>query len=109
MTATDRCPTKGTFAPSDVKQGHVQRRIEILKKHPQIKDLCGPDTRLFFAVAAVSTAQFTLACFAVRIESWFHFTFLAWSVGGLLTHWLSLGNHELGHNTLFHFSFQLPH
>jgi len=96
-------PSKPTmFTPTDVKQGHMQRNREILAKYPQIRELYGPDIRLFFAVVAITAAQFVLAHFATKIESYFYFTFLAWSVGGLLTHWLSLGNHELGHNLAFH-------
>lgn len=96
-------PSKPTgFTPKDMKQVHMLRNREILAKYPQIKELYGPDIRLFPSVVAIACAQFALSHFAAtRIESWGYFAFLAWSVGGLLTHWLSLGNHELGHNLAF--------
>ena len=95
-------PSKPTgFTPKEMKQVHIQRSREILAKYPQIKELYGPDIRLFYATVAISCAQFTLSYFATRIESWGPFIFLAWSLGGLLTHWLSMSNHELGHNLGF--------
>ena len=80
----------------------MQRNAVILAKYPQIKDLYGPDIRLFYAMVGIMTAQMSLSYFAAtNIENWTYFVFVAWSLGGLLTHWLSLGNHELGHNLAF--------
>jgi sphingolipid 4-desaturase/C4-monooxygenase len=79
----------------------MQRNAIILAKYPQIKDLYGPDVRLFFAMVGIMIAQLTLSYAASHIKEWAPFVFLAWSLGGLLTHWLSLGNHELGHNLAF--------
>ncbi|CAB9506565.1 Sphingolipid delta(4)-desaturase DES1 [Seminavis robusta] len=95
-------PTKATrFTPKDPKIIHAQRQRLILAKYPQIRELYGPDIRLFYSMVAITAAQFTLAYFASKIESNWSFVFVAWSLGGLLTHWLSLGNHELGHNLAF--------
>lgn len=100
MTSSPSKPTG--LKPTDPKQVHMQRNREILAKHPQIKELYGPDIRLFPAVVGVMIAQFTLSYYAATsIESIPYFVFTAWSLGGLLTHWLSLGNHELGHNLAF--------
>lgn len=92
---------KTSFKPTDPKQVHMLRNREILAKYPQIKELYGPDIRLFPAVVGIVLAQFSLSYYASGIESWSYFIFLAWSLGGLFTHWLSLGNHELGHNLAF--------
>lgn len=95
--------TKPTsLRPTDPKQVHMLRNREILAKYPQIKALYGPDIRLFPAVVGIILAQFALSYYAATaIESWTFFMFTAWSLGGLLTHWLSLANHELGHNLAF--------
>jgi sphingolipid 4-desaturase/C4-monooxygenase len=94
--------TKPTgFTPKDPKELHMQRNAVILAKYPQIKDLYGPDIRLFFAMVGIMVAQMALSYYASHIETWTYFVFVAWSLGGLLTHWLSLGNHELGHNLAF--------
>lgn len=79
---------------------HQSRRKEILAKYPEIKELYGPDIRLFPAMLAIAFTQLSLAVYATRLESWQWF-FLCWSIGGTLTHWLSLGNHELSHNLAF--------
>jgi sphingolipid 4-desaturase/C4-monooxygenase len=92
---------KTGFKPSDPKQIHMLRNREILAKYPQIKELYGPDIRLFPAMVAIGCTQMVLSYYASGIETWPLFTFLAYSIGGLLTHWLSLGNHELGHNLAF--------
>jgi len=51
---------------------------------------------------AIAAAQMALCMYATTIESWKYYLFLAWSVGGIFTHWLSLGSHELSHNLCFH-------
>jgi sphingolipid delta-4 desaturase len=95
-------PRKQTgFTPKEMKEVHMIRNRKILAKYPQIRELYGPDIRLFPAVVAIVVAQFSLAVYATRVETFSYWVLLAWSIGGLLTHWLSLGNHELGHNLAF--------
>lgn len=79
---------------------HHSRRKDILAKHPEIKDLYGPDVRLLPMILGIVAAQLSLAIYATRLEGW-HWFLLCWSFGGTLTHWLSLGNHELSHNLCF--------
>mmetsp|Transcript_1975 Transcript_1975/g.4877 ORF Transcript_1975/g.4877 Transcript_1975/m.4877 type:complete len:339 (-) Transcript_1975:249-1265(-) len=82
---------------------HKSRRSEILKKYPQIKELYGPDIRILPVVLGLVTAQVSMAVYAataLHAEPW-KFVLLAYSLGGLLTHWMSLGNHELSHNLCF--------
>jgi len=94
--------TNHDFTRVGTDEPHFSRRKEILKKYPQIKQLYGPDIRLLPAMLAISAAQLALSVFAAtRIESLKHFMLLAYSIGGVLTHWLSLGNHELSHNLCF--------
>lgn len=96
-------PTKPTgFTPKVMKQVHMHRSREILEKYPQIKQLYGPDIRLFYSVMLIVSIQFALSYYVAKnINSWGYFIFLAWSCGGILTHSLSLANHELGHNLGF--------
>ena len=79
---------------------HHSRRKEILAKHPEIKELYGPDIRLLPMILCIVAAQLSLAVYATKIDGWAWF-FVCWSLGGTLTHWLSLGNHELSHNLCF--------
>lgn len=80
---------------------HRSRRKEILAKYPQIKELFGPDIRLFYVMVALILSQCTMAVYASSFESNWAWFLLAWSLGGTLTHWISLGNHELSHGLAF--------
>ena len=88
------------FHRSETDEPHKSRRTEILAKYPQIKELYGPDIRLFPSIVAIVLTQLSLAVYASKLESW-KFFILCYTIGGTLTHWLSLGNHELSHNLCF--------
>lgn len=88
------------FYRSETDEPHKSRRTEILAKYPQIKELYGPDIRLFPSIVAIVLTQLSLAVYASKLEAW-QFFFLCYTIGGTLTHWLSLGNHELSHNLCF--------
>lgn len=88
------------FVRVGTDEPHHSRRKAILAKHPEIKDLYGPDMRLLPMILAIVAAQLSLAVYATALDGWKWF-FLCWSLGGTLTHWLSLGNHELSHNLCF--------
>lgn len=79
---------------------HRSRRSEILAKHPEIKQLYGPDIRLLPAMLTIIAVQLSLAVYATQLDGWRWFL-LCYSLGGTLTHWLSLGNHELSHGLCF--------
>jgi sphingolipid delta-4 desaturase len=89
-----------SFTRVGTDEPHHSRRKAILAKHPEILDLYGPDIRLLPMIVALIAAQLSLAVYATKLDgfAWF---FLCWSVGGTITHWLSLGNHELAHNLCF--------
>lgn len=93
--------TKHDFTVVDSDEPHLVRRKEILKKYPQIKELYGPDMRLLPSILAIAAVQFSLCLFANTLTSWKQYIFLSYSIGGVLTHWLSLGSHELSHNLCF--------
>ena len=80
---------------------HASRRKAILMKHPEIKELYGPDIRLLPMILTITIAQLSLAVYSTTLTSNWQWLFLAYSLGGTLTHWLSLGNHELSHNLCF--------
>jgi len=84
---------------------HATRRMEILKKYPEIKRLYGPDIRIFRWCIGLFTCQLSLAYFVVVHMKWGFrdgaFWLLAWAIGGTLTQSMSLGMHELSHNLCF--------
>uniref|UniRef100_A0A7S0CX60 sphingolipid 4-desaturase n=1 Tax=Amorphochlora amoebiformis TaxID=1561963 RepID=A0A7S0CX60_9EUKA len=93
-----------SFTRVGTDEPHRSRRKAILAKYPQIRSLYGPDIRLLPSILALITIQLSLAVYATSL-SWFPFVVLAYTLGGTITHWLSLGNHELSHNLCFYSTF----
>ena len=89
------------FARVGTDEPHASRRKAILHKYPEIKELYGPDIRLLPMILAIVACQMCLAIYSTTLTSNWQWFFLAYSLGGTLTHWLSLGNHELSHNLCF--------
>jgi sphingolipid delta-4 desaturase len=79
---------------------HTERRVAILKAHPDVRHLFGasPWTALF-AVALVAL-QFLLA-FAIRDQPWWAACLLAIFVGAFVIHGLNCVIHECTHNLVF--------
>lgn len=92
--------SKKEFSMVGTDEPHFSRRKEILKKYPQIRELYGPDIKLFYATMALVTVQLIFAIAAPFLSSW-KFWIAAYVVGGTVTHALSLANHELSHNLAF--------
>jgi sphingolipid delta-4 desaturase len=96
-----------SFSHVGTDEPHISRRKAILSKYPEILDLYGPDIRLFYMMSILIVAQLSLAVYASKAlqqetnSNGFAWFLLCWSIGGTLTHWLSLGNHELAHNLAF--------
>jgi len=90
-----------SFTRVGTDEPHHSRRSAILNKHPEIKELYGPDIRLLPMILSIVALQLYLAVYSTRLENNLSWFLLCWSMGGLLTHWLSLGNHELSHNLCF--------
>jgi sphingolipid delta-4 desaturase len=90
-----------SFTRVGTDEPHHSRRKDILAKHPEILDLYGPDIRLLPMILAILFAQLSLAVYSTTLTNNWQWLLLCWSIGGTLTHWLSLGNHELSHNLCF--------
>jgi sphingolipid delta-4 desaturase len=79
---------------------HAKRKEEILKKHPEIKELFGYDPLTKYQVLFWVFAQFFVAYF-VRNESWLMLLVVAYCFGGFAGHALYLAIHEISHNLCF--------
>uniref|UniRef100_A0A0E0K2V0 Sphingolipid delta(4)-desaturase DES1-like n=1 Tax=Oryza punctata TaxID=4537 RepID=A0A0E0K2V0_ORYPU len=88
------------FFWSYTDEPHASRRREILAKHPQIKELFGPDPLAFLKIAAVVSLQLWTATF-LRDASWVKILTVAYFFGSFLNHNLFLAIHELSHNLAF--------
>jgi len=78
------------------EEPHASRRIEILKKHPEIKELFGPEWRTIPIVFALVATQLCVG-WAIQDASWPAWIFVAWAVGGTINHALFLAIHEIVH------------
>ena len=88
------------FHWSTYKEPHVKRHQEILKKHPEIAKLYGPEPRVVPFVLAIMASQFALAYYS-QYFSGLVFFLVAWIYGGAASHALSLMTHELSHDLVF--------
>lgn len=95
--------SKTDFTRVGTDEPHASRRKAMLKAHPEIVSLYGPDIRLLYAVVVLVALQLFLSVTLSRAStpSWVYWL-TAWAVGGTITHALSLANHELSHNLCFH-------
>ena len=88
------------FYRSVTDEPHVGRRKAILKAHPEIETLFGPDSRPVPIVIALVASQWVLAYYS-NFVSWPIFLLVAYVYGGTVAHSLSLMTHELSHNLIF--------
>ncbi|XP_076041664.1 delta4-sphingolipid-FADS-like protein ifc [Oratosquilla oratoria] len=88
------------FEWSYTAEPHASRRKEILKKHPNIKELFGNDPNLKWWVIVLVTFQI-LSLFLIKDLSWLWVVILAYCVGGTINHSLMLAIHEISHNLAF--------
>lgn len=80
------------------EQPHSDRRRQIVKAHPEIKQLFGVDHSLKYVVASCVLAQI-VACYLLRESSWLLILLQAYFFGGIVNHGLTLAIHDISHNT----------
>jgi sphingolipid delta-4 desaturase len=84
----------------ETAEPHAGRRRQILKAHPEITKLFGPEPLTFPIVIAILVAQVAMASF-VQNQPWWVLIALAYVVGGTVNHSLQLAAHELSHSLCF--------
>lgn len=82
------------------EEPHTGRRKEILDKHPEIKQLMGPDPWICVPVTISVISQICL-CYILKDASWLTIAFMAYCIGGVFNHSLGSAVHEIGHNLAF--------
>jgi len=109
--AFDDDPSK-PFAKTDYKkkkddfewiysdEPHTTRRREILKQHPEIRELFGAEPKTFWIVLALTVSQLWIASW-IGQSSWTVWLLVMYIYGATVNHTLQLANHEISHNLAF--------
>eukprot|EP00932_Pfiesteria_piscicida_P009377 SRR837773.20098.p2 GENE.SRR837773.20098~~SRR837773.20098.p2 ORF type:complete len:125 (-),score=27.73 SRR837773.20098:88-408(-) len=85
------------FIFSKDEEPHAKRRGEILKAHPEIKDLMGFEWKTKYMVAATVALQVFMSWLTLE-WSWMWYLTAVYVVGATANHSLFLAIHELAHN-----------
>jgi sphingolipid delta-4 desaturase len=105
MTKTDH----QEFYWVDTPEPHLARRKEILKKHPEVKQLFGVNPKMryyavFLVLIQLTTAFFINQVFELGIGAWAWALFLGitYLIGATIAQAIFLAIHEITHNLAFH-------
>ena len=93
-------PETAGFAYSKAPEPHRYRTKEILKAHPEIRQLMGKNPYTLWLIIAVAGLQCGLAAL-MQGQPWWLLLGLAYGVGAVATHALAMMIHECAHNLLF--------
>ena len=116
-TSEDSAPTAPTAPPAAPRRGaglgghdfewdsapepHATRRRAILAKYgPAVRALYGPHPAIIAKVALCLAVQLTIASVAAELPLW-AFMLVAYTIGGVTNHCLTLAMHEVSHNLAF--------
>jgi len=84
------------FVYRDQAEPHASRKVEILKAHPEIKELFGPEPLTKYCVAGTVALQIFMAVWT-QDWSWPWYLAAVYVVGATANHSLFLAIHELSH------------
>ena len=91
---------KGDFHWIYSDEPHTTRRKEILRAHPEIRKLFGPEPLTGVIVIVLVLSQIWIASW-IGNSSWLTFLIIGYIYGGTVNHSLQLANHEISHNLAF--------
>lgn len=88
------------FQFTQAPEPHGSRAKGILKAHPQVRELFGPNPWSFAVIVGVVALQIALAA-SVRTQPLWLVVALAWCVGAFCNHAMYVMIHEAAHNLIF--------
>ncbi|MSR07673.1 MAG: fatty acid desaturase [Gemmatimonadetes bacterium] len=88
------------FRHSTIAEPHRARTKDILKTHPEVRQLIGTDSSTFWFTLGLVTFQFVLAAL-IADKPWWAIALLAWCVGAFANHSLFVMIHEATHKLVF--------
>ncbi len=91
---------KKDFIHSDSPEPHKARTKEIIKNHPEIRELIGRNQFSFVLIVFVVCIQITVA-FVLRGQPWWPALIIAYLFGAFANHCLFVLVHEAAHNLIF--------
>ncbi len=84
------------------EEPHKTRRKAIMKAHPEVTKLCGPEPLTKYVVSVVVLIQFLTAYYLKNTNFWsFKFWVLTYLIGATSNQNLFMAIHELSHNLAF--------
>lgn len=95
-------PPREDFIWSDTSEPHYKRKKAILAKHPEIRELYGPDPNTMSQVFFVVSMQTAIAAYmGFHDIHWGILALVAYFIGGFANHHLFLAVHEMAHGLAF--------
>jgi len=92
--------TSKKFVWSEEKEPHFLRRKQILKAHPEVRELFTKDPLLLLKIGLPVALQLGTAVW-ISQYAWWWMVLVAFTIGSTLSHVLFLGIHELSHDLAF--------
>ena len=89
-----------TFIYSELSEPHRQRTKDILKQHPEVRNLIGRNPLSFLIIILVVAVQLTIA-FLLRAQPWWAALITAYLIGAFANHCLFVLIHEAAHHLIF--------
>jgi sphingolipid 4-desaturase/C4-monooxygenase len=89
-----------SFVWSDSSEPHKQRTKEIIKHHPEIRELIGRNPYTFLVILLCVSVQLVLAYY-LKDKSWWLVFGAAYLIGAFACHTLFVCIHECAHNLVF--------
>lgn len=93
-------PTQNDFLRSDEIEPHKIRTKQIIKAHPEIRNLIGRNPYSFLLVIFVVTIQIGIAI-TLSNQAWWLALIFAYIIGAFANHCLFVLVHEAAHNLIF--------
>src|SRR2546427_503387 len=91
---------QGDFAHSTAPEPHRDRTKEILRRHPEIRELIGPCPETFWWATGIVALQIVIAV-ALADAPWWMVFVVAYCVGAFANHALFVVVHECAHRLVF--------
>ncbi|PHH72147.1 hypothetical protein CDD80_4745 [Ophiocordyceps camponoti-rufipedis] len=100
--APSATPPDHDFIWTYTEEPHRTRRLAIIKAHPEVTKLCGPEPLTKYVVALVVAIQVTTAWLLSSSDFWtLRFWLVAYVIGATANQNLFLAIHEISHNLAF--------